>query len=81
MKKKTLSVILLCLSCSVSAFADHTASTYGINEFDYEIHIKQAEAGDPEAMLIVGQCLETGTGIKKDVKEAWQWYGKVAAED
>lgn len=47
---------------------------------DFPFYIKEAEAGDAEAMRRAAICYQTGAGVEKDLRKAWEWYGKAAAE-
>ena len=41
---------------------------------------KAAEAGDPEAQVLLGICYYFGDGIPRDVEEAARWYRKAAEQ-
>ena len=41
-------------------------------------HLPAAEAGDAKAQYLVGQIYAQGTGVKKDPKQAYEWYTKSA---
>ena len=44
-----------------------------------EIYRKYAETGNPSAMFHLGNCLESGAGIKADPEAARDWWRKAAA--
>ncbi|MDE5869366.1 MAG: SEL1-like repeat protein, partial [Muribaculaceae bacterium] len=75
MKKKIITTLFISLMLCGGIKADNTAMTYGITEGDYDSNIANAKAGEEEAMLVIAKCYETGTGVKKDLKQAWIWYG------
>ena len=46
---------------------------------DFSFYLNEAEAGDSEGMRRVAVCYQTGSGVEKDLRKAWEWYGKSAA--
>lgn len=65
---------------SVQADAsDDAAQGYFVRVADFAENMPKAEAGEAEAMRIVAICYQTGTGVAKDMRKAWEWYGKSAA--
>lgn len=46
---------------------------------DFPTYLKAAESGDTEGMRLVGICYLNGTGVGKDEKKAWEWFGKSAS--
>lgn len=51
-----------------------------IKSSDFSTYMAEAEKGDSEAMRRLAVCYQTGTGVEKDLRKAWEWYGKSAAE-
>ena len=51
---------------------------YYLTAFNYAL--PRAQLGDPAAQTLIGELYERGLGIKRDKKEAAQWY-KFAAEN
>ena len=80
MKKRILLATSIYAILGFGLFADNTAESYGLAPDDYTFNLSKAKEGDGDAMLTIGKCYETGTGVKKDVKQAWIWYGKAAVE-
>ena len=64
--------------CVTAAYAGEEAEI--ISGSDFPFYIKEAEAGDAEAMRRAAVCYQTGAGVEKDLRKAWEWYGKAAAE-
>ena len=64
--------------CVTAAYAGEEAEI--ISGRDFPFYIKEAEAGDAEAMRRAAICYQTGAGVEKDLRKAWEWYGKAAAE-
>lgn len=50
-----------------------------IKSSDFSTYMAEAGNGDSEAMRRLAVCYQTGTGVEKDVRKAWEWYGKSAA--
>lgn len=47
---------------------------------DFVLYADGAAAGDSESMRRLAVCYQTGAGVAKDLRKAWEWYGKAAAE-
>lgn len=70
----------LAMSVGIQAYAiEDTEHGYFVRTADFEENIPKAEAGEAEPMRIVAVCYQTGTGVSKDLRKAWEWYGKSAA--
>lgn len=48
---------------------------------EFKNHLRQAEKGDCYAQARVAELYIEGTGVKKDVKKAIEWYEKAAESD
>lgn len=58
--------------------AQSLAESGFIRNSDYRENIEKAVQGNTESQRIVAQCYLTGTGVRKDVNEAWKWLVKAA---
>lgn len=60
-----------------TAAADEVSNPYATID-----SIKQyADAGDAEAQYLLGNCYETGNGIRKNAKQAMKWYKAAAKQN
>ncbi len=50
-----------------------------VRENEFPLYLSDAEKGDGEAMRLTAICYLTGIGVDKDLRKAWEWYGKSAA--
>ena len=81
MKKKHILAALLVVTLNFVAFSSGSDNNkYDLSVTTYAENITKANDGDGDAMLAIAKCFETGTGVKRDLKEAWEWYGKSALE-
>ena len=62
----------------VSMSAQSLAESGFIRNSDYKENIEKAVQGYPESQRIVAECYLAGTGVRKDVNEAWKWLVKAA---
>lgn len=62
----------------VSMSAQSLAESGFIRNSDYNENIEKAVQGNPESQRIVAECYLAGTGVRKDVNEAWKWLVKAA---
>ncbi len=46
----------------------------------YDMFISDAETGDVEAMVQIGISYEEGSGVTKDLNNAYEWYKKAASK-
>ena len=67
MKKLLLLIITLLISPNIYAQ-------------DFNTQLKLAEQGDAKAQFNVGVCYDTGNGVAKNDKKAYQWYLKSAEQ-
>lgn len=49
-------------------------------EHSFNDYYSLAESGDADAQCKVGRCYYDGIGIKKDIKQAVEWYSKAAEQ-
>ena len=66
------------ITASLSLFILLPVSIYSGARLD-EIRVK-AERGDAAAQVQLGDAYDTGTGVKRDVAEAINWYRKAAQQ-
>ncbi|MCR5058563.1 MAG: sel1 repeat family protein [Clostridiales bacterium] len=76
---------------AVSAYVLHDPNAQAAAAFDREKRMKSvddktlsmfresAEAGHPFSCFNLGRCYETGSGVEKDLEQAYEWYRKAAA--
>ncbi|MBR5039852.1 MAG: sel1 repeat family protein [Clostridiales bacterium] len=76
---------------AVSAYVLHDPNAQAATAFDREKRMKSvddktlsmfresAEAGHPFSCFNLGRCYETGSGVEKDLEQAYEWYRKAAA--
>lgn len=79
-------ILAVCLMAGVAIWTtDMPMAATGPEEVlvkgaDLDLYAAGAAAGDGEAMRCLAVCYQTGTGVAKDLRKAWEWYGKAAAE-
>ena len=74
--KRTLFILVLCMSLSFLGCEKKTSSPEG----PLEILRKDAEQGDAEAQYKLGEMYDTGEGVIEDDTEAVKWYRKAAEQ-
>jgi TPR repeat protein len=50
----------------------------GCSKSDFERFREEAEKGDADAQVFVGNCYSLGNGVAKDIGQAMSWYRKAA---
>ena len=70
----------MALPCLYAAAKVETNPQPIVSESDFTANIEKAEAGEPAAARIIGDCYLTGTGVSRDVNKAWRWYSKAAGK-
>jgi TPR repeat protein len=85
MNIRTLIVAATLALASTGAFADDfqdglLAMLKGDNETAVKMFRPLAENGNAEAQYHLGYLYETGTGVKRDDKEALRWFSAAAAQ-
>lgn len=75
---------------AVSAYVLHDPNAQAATAFEREKKMKavdektlamfreSAEAGHPFSCFNLGRCYETGSGVEKDLEQAYEWYRKAA---
>lgn len=74
--KRSITVTIICLSgffVSETVDAD-TSPLGGLSSNVYNFQVKLAKNGNPQSQTKVGEMLEAGNGIGKDLKQARHWY-------
>lgn len=83
MKKLALAALAAVLA-SAPAFADPQAGIEAFRSKQFDVALKElqpaAEKGDLDAMYYLGQMYASGFGVKKDLKQAVELYGKAAEQ-
>lgn len=49
-----------------------------VDEKTLQMFRESAEAGHPFSCFNLGRCYETGSGVEKDLEQAYEWYRKAA---
>ena len=49
-----------------------------VDEKTLQMFRESAEAGHPFSCFNLGRCYETGSGVEKDLQQAYEWYRKAA---
>ncbi|MHB8454496.1 MAG: tetratricopeptide repeat protein [Acidiferrobacterales bacterium] len=75
-----MSRIMLAVFCGllVLPVCAHSADDVQTRIFQY--FLAKAKAGDATSEFIVGNRYESGNGVPQDVKKAYEWYEKAAAQ-
>jgi len=74
--KQSITITVICLSSmfvSEAANAD-TSSLGGLSSNVYNFQVKLAKNGNAQSQTKVGEMLEAGNGVGKDLKQARHWY-------
>jgi flagellar biosynthesis GTPase FlhF len=71
--KRNITVIVVCLSCFLAS-ADVLAGTAELSSNLFNFQVKLAKNGNAQSQTKVGEMLEAGNGVDKDLKKAHHWY-------
>jgi TPR repeat protein len=78
--KRNITVIVVCLSCFLAS-ADVLADTAELSSNLFNFQVKLANNGNVQSQTKVGEMLEAGNGVGKDLKQARHWYQLAAKAD
>jgi len=73
-------IFVLAVSFSAVANAEEPVVVSDVSSGVFRFQLKLAEQGNAEAQYIVGDMLETGSGVTKDGARAQSWFKKAAAQ-
>lgn len=69
-KNLLMQILVVCVGLN---FAVHVNATD-----QFKLNLIVAERGDPDTQFFVANFYEEGRGVKKDLKQAYEWYNKAA---
>jgi hypothetical protein len=81
--RRVVLILLLALSVAFPAAADYARGVDAYARADYGEAVRQltpdAEAGNPEAELMLGRLYAWGLGVPQDLGRAWGWFDRAVA--
>lgn len=81
--RRVVPAVLLALSTAFPAAADYARGVDAYARADYAEALRQltpdAEAGNPEAELMLGRLYAWGLGVPQDFARAWAWFDRAVA--